>query len=374
MTLLTNPAENKQIGIHALIIGVGKYPYLRAANSTLQAWVEGLIDLDSPPLSAVAMTKWLRTQMQHDQLKLKSLEVLASSPTNCQKFDGTSVAVEAPTIENIQAAASRWFDAANAHPENLAFFYFCGHGFSVGDVHSLLAQDFGLNVSDLSQQAFDPTRLVSGMLKCAANQQLFIIDACSSQYFDIQSAFGNNQARALIAGTNHERLKVVSRSVINTSQVGTEAFGKKDCPSVFMDAFLLAMQGAGAIQDDDSRWYVTPTMLKIGIDILMKRQLGTMQQCLSFGIGTSADFMLHRLAADPVVPVMITCSPPMALEKSKLHCSSGDHRDPVCEPWHLDLPMDDYIYKAECIQTGTVAQEQPGKNRPPRLVVSIPVR
>lgn len=374
MTRLTSQADAAEPGVHALVIGVGKYPFMGRGSADTPTWRQQFGDLDSPSLSAAVLAEWLRTSMRLSTLPLKSLDVLASTPTECVAFDGALTQVEEPTMANIQAAAARWFDAANAHPENLSVFYFCGHGFAVGDVRTLLTQDFGSDEHDPFIHAIDPDGLVAGMLRCEANQQLFIFDACSTQNYEVSEEFGQVKARPLIAGKKHSRLQIVTRSVISTTQLGAEAFGQTapPKPSVFMEAFLQAVQGAGAKQDDVAAWVVEPTSLKLGTDLLMKRILQREEQCLSFGTADSADFPLHELSVDPIVPIMVVCKPAHHLASSILRCSSGESRaTPSTQPWHLDLPMGNYVFQAKNIQTGLVKSSQQSQNRPPRLVVPI---
>ena len=278
-------------------------------------------------------------------------------------------------MANIEAAVERWFNAANQHEQNIAIFYFCGHGFVVGDITACLAQDYGLSELDPFKYAFDPEALVAGMLRCKAEQQVFLFDACRTvtQDFDFIETYGDKiSPRPLIAGRDHHRLGLVKRSVINSTRLGTSAYGEPDRPSVFMQCFLEAVLGAGATQTNNATWVIEPTSLKLGVDWLIKQKLGLTEQCITFGVKDASDFPIHELPGDPLVPILIICEPTLHLERSILSCSSGHSRnEPSNEPWMISLPMDNYEFTAVDVESKLARSSGSRENRPPKLVVLI---
>lgn len=375
MTILSDPAQVQEKGVHALVIGVGKYPHLLDGNGLPFALPCGMEQLASPPISAQVFAEWLQSSMNLTGAPLRSLDVLASPSQKCQDYAGQWVQVDEPTMANIELAVERWFDAADAHKENIAVVYFCGHGFVVGDVTAFLAQDYGSSKLDPFKCAFDPDAFVSGMLRCKAERQVFLFDACRTVNNDIDfvETYGDRiNPRPLVGGRDHHRLGLVKRTVINASRLGTSAYGEFNMPSVFMQCFLQAVRGAGATQTDTAEWVVEPTSLKLGVDWLIKQKLKLTEQCLTFGVTDAADFPIHELPGDPVVPVMIVCAPEPHLERSTLHCSSGDSRnEPSKEPWVIALPMGKYQFRAIDIDSKMEKTSGIFENRPPKLVVSI---
>jgi hypothetical protein len=365
MTLLYQHADQKTVGLHALLIGVGAYPHLDGGHSQPKFDLgKGMTQLSSPYRSVAALAAWLQNGQLLNGTPLCSLRVLASSD------EGGDNSWDNPTMSTIESEVGNWFKDANQHEDNFALFYFCGHGLLIGSVTALLAQDFGSNEQNPFSHSFDPAKFESGMLSCQASRQLFILDTCSTSPRKMRERYQAISPSALVQPVNgHERLGITKQAEIRASELGTAAYGQPNKPSVFMEQFLKSMQGAGAIKDGNGKWVIKTNSLRTGVDWLVQRSENSEAQLVGFG-SVSADFPFHELNNDPVVPVKVICEPQERLGFSSLR-TKGHSRDiPSLEPWHLDLPYGEYEFEASDNETGTVYVKQEHAT-PQYTVVSI---
>ena len=88
------------------------------------------------------------------------------------------VAIEDATMANIGAAFKRWYGRCHAQKANMALFYFAGHGISMIS-QFLLPADFGNpDEPDDWENCINFSDMQVGMAKCAAQTQMFFVDAC----------------------------------------------------------------------------------------------------------------------------------------------------------------------------------------------------
>jgi hypothetical protein len=94
--------------------------------------------------SAVAIAEWLRNAGSRLETPLASVELLLSpSPGERRDVPGAAEA-EPATRENLRRAALEWRAKCAEDPENVALFYFAGHGVERTPRDAvLLTTDFG---------------------------------------------------------------------------------------------------------------------------------------------------------------------------------------------------------------------------------------
>jgi hypothetical protein len=169
--------EDEQAGdgpqLHALIIGIDHYPHLGVAGAR-ERELPLLSNLSSPTVSARALAQWL---VDHEKwlsgVKLGSVNlVVAPVPAN-----GAAAAPAPGSLHAIMIAFNDWFGRCNKNGDNIALFYFCGHGLQK-DVLLLLPEDFGEQKHNPWTQMIDFDATYRGMANCAAKTQYFIVDAC----------------------------------------------------------------------------------------------------------------------------------------------------------------------------------------------------
>jgi hypothetical protein len=371
MTLLTDEETRKHVGVHALLIGVGVYPYLSGGTSEPKHFEDSTMgQLSSPFHSTSAFAEWLKTGLRLADKPLQSLRMLASSPA------GLATGVDPPTIGNIKKSVDEWFKDVNASEENVAVFYFCGHGLQYGAINALLAEEFGATDGNPFEHSFEPEWLVNGMLKCQATQQLYIIDACTTPPVGKLGEFEDVKPVELMKSTKHNRLGSRQQAMLRASELGMEAFGNPNAPSVFMQAFIEAMNGAAATPGKNGSWVVKTNSLRDGVDWMVQRALKRDEaQVVGFG-RASYNFQFHELGPQvkPIVPVKVTCEPEQAMEYTTLQSSSGHCRNaPSLDPWHIDLLLGTYGFSATDVTSGKqYSTPQPEEVVPPHGEFSIP--
>jgi hypothetical protein len=250
MALLFNgkhPPECPQL--HALIIGVGHYPKLDAAKSA-ERQLPPLDDLHSPPVSAETLAHWLIDhQAWLDGVKLGTIELLASRiPDGTDRKPNRATA----TLAAIVSAYDRWFKRCNANPNNIAVFYFCGHGLQKDNM-LLLPADFSEKSPWATAIDFDAT--YRSMSNCAAKSQYFIIDACRQW---TQLMLQDLHTSGVPLGRHdikQQKLRTAPR--LFATALGLPAFGDAaGKPSRLTDALIACIEGKAA-EKMNGRWRVT---------------------------------------------------------------------------------------------------------------------
>ena len=154
--------SKKKPATHAIIIGVGEYP--DASNY-------GLNYLSSPPVSATAFAKWLKTKYYNPKKPLASIELLISEKDK-------DLDIDCPDLETAKQAIFDWIQLGNTNQNNLMIFYFCGHGLSTRKHTTLLLNSFGEKKPIDSHplvDAIDFTNFYLGMDLCKAREQCFFV-------------------------------------------------------------------------------------------------------------------------------------------------------------------------------------------------------
>src|ERR1035437_3878017 len=256
---------------HALVIGVGDYPHLRRGPlfATQPANVTfGLGQLTSSVASAQEFANWLRTNLSNPAAPLGSVELLLS-PTNYQQPGATPVQqVDAATMQNIKASFNSWYGRCNANKDNVAIFYYSGHGLE-DEIMVLLPEDFGEPSQNLWDNAIDFTATWYGMAECSAKTQCYFIDACREKSIDLlkTSKLDAHALKTTQLVTFPER----DGYVLKGAPLGRQAHGPASGVSYFTQTLIACLNGVGASHKVGSKWIVTTDSLTGAAVRFMKR-------------------------------------------------------------------------------------------------------
>jgi caspase domain-containing protein len=390
MTLVRDSQAAK--AIHALVIGVGEYPWLvGGGKSPLFPQHSGMGQLTSAPMSARAFCNWLMKDCVNPELADKTIDLLLSDAESSTFTDSAGVTheIERATMENVKQAVLRWCKRGGA--DSLLIFYFCGHGLGKGKQTVLLTENFGSQPDTLSLTfAIDFDQLYLGLDQAKPRRQCFFIDACR-----VGTPFALNTLNYYGDPIYPPQAKVAkqprSAPVFYSSVPGATAYGRKGEPSFFTAAMLAAFRGAGA-DDVSGSWRVDTDILQRGILSHLKRTVArtVAQSQLSLADGIADPFTLHQLGARPVVPVEVTCKPDIhnaAASLSVLDTAAGGtggagapgpttpllYPPPAEGPWNLDLPFGEHLFE---VKLPTPAASPPGVTqliRPPSRRVEVQV-
>jgi hypothetical protein len=248
-----------QPGTHVLIIGVGKYKYGRGTGPNPVAG--DLRQLTSPPISARAIAGWFTGSFKNTKKPLVSVSLLISGEV--------SGSVPEATLDNVKSAARHWVDRLKSHRDNMAVFYFCGHGVSRGQQSALLLEDFGMPGAEYDG-AIDVDELRGMMLNSPAIQQVYMLDCCRTKADDLYENVSRIGSRTvtLLWG---KRLHTTPRQqfVLFPALDGETAFGVQDEVSVFSRSIIDAMNFAAA-DNRDGPWKTTTAGLLQAVDQLVR--------------------------------------------------------------------------------------------------------
>jgi hypothetical protein len=173
------------------------------------------------------------------------------------------------TLANVKTAARKWADRLSSHPDNLAVFYFCGHGASLGQRAALLLEDFGDPVAAF-ESAIDVDLLRGTMKNSPAVQQVYLFDCCRTNADDLyqnEPAIGTRVLSVVSFQRGHSTPP--QQFVLFPTVDGEEAFGVKDGVSVFSSSIIDAM-GFAAADASTGVWRTTTGSLLNAVDQLVR--------------------------------------------------------------------------------------------------------
>lgn len=333
---------------HALVIGISDYLHLpngsqyavQPAKNTF-----GLKALDSPHRSAVAIANWLEN-LSNKQTPIGTIEAVLS-PTPYTNAKGQQVIVDIASMKNITNAFTAWSQRANANPDNLALFFFCGHGFE-REVIMLLPADFAnpavgnvaLNMIDFTTSRLDNLR------ECNAKTQLYLLDACRENTYDLMRLKATPTA---LISTLKIQQPPRDSPVLMSANSGTKAHASPGQISYFTQALLECLQKFGARGQNAGVWEVSTSSLGTA----MKHYMGRMKVpgipplvCDVSG-QSNFDTAMHRFTGKAYVMSLIDCDPQAALPAAQLSVCDGTSAPELRQvlgpdPWEIDLTAGQY--------------------------------
>lgn len=302
--------------VHALVIGVGGYPYLSGspnADPRAQLTFPDMGQLTSPPRSALAFAQRL-TQSAGGGWKVPpaSVDLLISCKQGDSLPDLYGSAPRAATIDNIRGAFKEWLERCSAHQDNIAIFYFCGHGFQ-GDHQLLLASDFNRHSDEPFAQAFDFEKTRLALQQRPPRTQCFIIDACRTDYYGA-AALPLARPEPLSPGVCQNELTLRMPAY-------DEALGRRESVSYLTRALLRALDGQAATTDEEGTWVIRLAGIRQAIDLLLMEELGVSSLARGVEADMLGDTVLLRLDGAPLARLTVSCHPADAASHTTLTCT-----------------------------------------------------
>jgi len=278
-------SDPKAVGTHALIIGVGEYPSLLGGKGPLLKKTMGLKQLSSPPVSAQTLASWFLGHegpsqavvgFRNPEAPLATIEMLLSPSQTYTRPDGSAVLVDLATRADITQAFVRWRERAAAHNDNVAVFYFCGHGVS-GINDYLLPSDFGaVNRDNPWADAIDITETARAMRRLASGPLYFLIDACRQASRDVLSPGASPPALAYV--DFDKEVRGFNRLILWAAGEGEAAFGAKADVSRFCAALIKALSGYEAEEAPEGKgWVVTGEIMAHSVSEILKTENASLE-------------------------------------------------------------------------------------------------
>ena len=179
---------------------------------------------------------------------------------------------------------------------------------------ALLAEDYNpADPNNPLDAALDFNGLRRGLRCSPADEQLFFLDACRSTDAVLSDQDERPYAGRvpLLCRRRPDDLPVLRSMPYFATLAGERAFGRPQEVSLFTQALLRGLAGAGSTKSSGS-WKVTTTQLAASIDDFMRRPVMAGDAALA-QVPTAnevSDFEVQELAGDPRVPVYVSCLPP----------------------------------------------------------------
>lgn len=349
MTLILDRQINGRAA-HALVIGVGGYDHLAGgASDRRMARVTrfgNLGQLTSPPRSAWAFTQFLmESRMDNWAAPLSTLDLLISAAPGDEDFSADSRRYELSTRRAIQGAFDRWWDRCNTDSDNVAIFYFCGHGMQATN-QVLLAADFGSDGNPW-MNAFDFNKTRQAFRANRARTQIFFVDACREVTTSTVEV-PDPGAPALREPEQRQIEHCEHDLTIQAAARTGKAYGREREVSYFTEALLRAFDGAAAGKHHGT-WWVRSDLIASRISYLVKLAGGNEQRPVTT---IQAPINLYQLDCAPEVSLEFGCDPAEATWLADLAYSqlmNGPRQQRPCRgsvPWKITVPAGIYVLEA----------------------------
>lgn len=172
-----------------------------------------------------------------------------------QPFYSTSTnQSEVPSKANIKAAFEKL--ATEAHPKDVLFLFFSGHGMTIGEDFYYLTKDIS-SMKNLSSDkalqekfAISSAEMMEWIRQIKANKQILVLDACHSgkaaELLSMGRSIASTQARALEQLKDRMGMYVLASSEANQKSFETAELGQ----GLLTYTILLGMKG-GALNDEE---------------------------------------------------------------------------------------------------------------------------
>lgn len=347
-------------GTHVLVIGIGRYPHLVDGGAPEFAMAMNMGQLESPPQSAREVAEWFLDAaggFHNPERPLRSLQMLCSAkaPVSMPDAGGGAKVVAGATKAAVKQAVKDWMARAGRNPENMAVFYFCGHGLAFGEAeNSLLLEEFGADAHDPMTDAiaFDDMRM--GLMRhCAAKYQIHLIDACRTPpVAAFVDTFGDRQTGdPLVSAGLSRKLRDKVAPVYFATGLASPAYGVPDQPSLFTQGLLQSMRGP-ASRDKDDHWEVQIPALAEGINKCVASMAFQSQPQYCQPRDTGQEVTLHRLRGTPQVIVKVYRQDAGLLPQTVFAHVNEDANEraerapPKPAPWWVSLVSGPYRFEA----------------------------
>ncbi len=302
--------------LHAFVIAVAQYPHLNGGAGAPALEPLGLSQVSTPRYTGHAIVDWLLNRYQNPACPLGSVEFLLS-PGELTPSPGGPVAATPATMANIEAAFALWKARCGSQADNIAWFYFCGHGVSK-DAQYLLPEDYGDPAVFQWKNNIDFDGLRVGMRSCAAQTQLFFVDACRETSLALLTNL--NVSGTPLTGAGFTDSVNCSAAYYATTP-GRLAYGPDTDVTYFGQALLSCLNGVGAIKKGP-KWVVDTYSLGNALGQTMTQLARRYKQPLSCNPDPSGMGRINEVAG-PRVIAAVSCTSEVANNAADITITRG---------------------------------------------------
>jgi hypothetical protein len=360
MSAIVYESKVKGPATYAIVIGVGHYPHLRGGKSKPKFNDESALgQLKSPPASARQIARWLIEKYDHSSKPLASVALLLSDVKD-QTFTFSSggkskrATVPVANMSEVKEAVRAWRERGNSSPDHLLLFFFCGHGIAALPDLGLLLADFGSVPAGPLEGSIHFRLFRQNMDTCAAREQCYFIDACrvASQLLITNTG---NAGQTIIDRTSDFNATGRVRQVHTyySTLAGSSAYAQTGGkPSLFTQALLEGLEGAGCEEAVQGQWQVESVLLHHALCKLMAdaSQRVALPELQLSAADDNASVMLNTVSA-PQIPVRVGCDRPGAGGMATFVCKNGKYSwtgkgHQTLHTWKVLVPLGNYSFDA----------------------------
>ncbi len=307
--------------LHAIVIGVSDYGFLPPPEAPATPGSFGLKKLTAAARSAVDVAVWLQAKKDQLAVPVASIRLCVAPAVADQVAPGPPVPVPAgaagATRLDVVAALKEWRKLLK--PDDVALFYFAGHGVQRDRSDMvLLCADFADPDDGPLSRSFDLTHVWDGLGRntttaTIARTQLYFVDACRER----PTAFNNFEAMSVpdVWGVPQLQGKDDRRApIFYATTPGALAYADPGVSTLFSRTLLACLDNEAATLDDETGdWQITSKSLERALGNRFRALAGvaTEQECDSDH--AIADFVIARLAAPPICELRFQIDPDSAV-------------------------------------------------------------
>ena len=250
---------------HVFIIGVGHYRYGKGGSEPVTPDGDYIGQLTSPPVSARALADWFIRDFNNAARPLGSVALLLSEQAVASTYTPPQTALvpapqayRVPVADHAQvtAAALAWIERLKHNKDNMAVFYFCGHGMTWNSNTTMLLRDFGQDSNNPIAEAIAVDQVVETMKNCPAIYQAFFIDCCRTRQDDLlegQAVIGT--PAFFLTPRARQHADVRRQAVYYATSDDRPAAGGKNRTSLFTEALMDGLSLVAA-ENETGNWVV----------------------------------------------------------------------------------------------------------------------
>jgi hypothetical protein len=277
----------RDVGIHALIIAVSDYTHLPGDDDPAQGGGRfGMKKLKTPAFGAFRFLEWLKQADEQGRLvkPLASHEIILAPSAQEAAIAGLAACADDASTENVVFRLREWRKRVAASPDNLAIFYFSGHGIQRNKEDAvLLLRDFAKSEAAMLENTISFYDVFNGMAPSKdpeadidfsnmGQTQIYFVDACRNLPERIKN-FDKLNTRTVFdsaRGGRDDRAAPVFFAAVNDSR----AFAEVGKGSFFSQALMAAL-GRGAegttVVGGKKLWPISIYSLTTAIGIAFKK-------------------------------------------------------------------------------------------------------
>lgn len=377
--------------LHAFIIGVGAYNHLQGGSSPGKKLNYDMGQLLSAPVSALSFAQWLIDEYS-GPTPLGSIEILISDDNDVPRLrlkNGTEAIInDRANSETIRQAFKRWrkrcdgiqiVNGAEVKPpadtdasvqNNIAFFYFCGHGFEKGNVY-LLLEDFGEDEDVLFANSINFHQTYAGMKQSRAQTQCYFVDCCRgvpkalTERSDVQ---GITLIDPILTLARAREAPIIFSTMSNTTAWAPPA---KEMTR-FTHTLIDCLKGSACDTPTQGSWNVTTGSLISAMTELLNAQSFDGQVCTSEGEWFRNRTVLGAFKEPPIVEVTVCTKPASKIRKLKFKITNSilpaehERAKPENKPWVVNVRAAEYLLEAHDVEIAKQAAREARYILPPK--------